>query len=612
MNLTLLPHRPRRPLLSRAIALGLAALVAAPFGHAQDSTLPKYSAKPADDKPFVPLPPANVPSLPNLGDTSREALSPVTERKLGEEIMHSIRFDRDYLDDPPMLEYLNTLGNKLVESRPGARGEANFDYGFFVVRDPMLNAFALPGGYIGVHSALLLAAQTESELASVLSHEIGHVAQRHIARQLGEQKTDALIPLAAMILAALVAKDSPDAAMGVMMGGQGVAIQRQLNFGRDAEREADRVGFQIMGQAGYETTGMVAFFQRLQTATRNYNDNIPAWLMSHPLTTERIADIQARIREQPYKQRVDALDFFLVRSRARVLQDPTVKGYQEAEEFFRNQMAQQSRHQIAAGQYGMAFLQLKRDDYAGADKWLAKAQATIDQPPAPGAFSSPLPKGLSDSFIAYTSLEIKVDQENKPDVMAAAIAEGEAAHRKFPLSRGIVWQYADALIKGGKPEQAERFLRDQVQQYRSEAELQDLLAQAYSKMGKMALQHIALAESYALLGGTQAALDQLQLARKSPDASFYEQAVVDARERDWQAKRREAMGDKKKDYSTASFSVRAATSDPAKKNDPFNRDKCDGAGNGGSLTQPSSAFFESRTDPLARRDLSSPASATCR
>jgi len=521
----------------RLVALAAALLIAAPVTPAQTA-----------------LAPAHVPNLPSLGDTSREALSPITERKLGEEIMRDIRFDHDYLDDPPIIEYLNTLGNTLVTARPGARGEANYDYFFFCVRDPMLNAFALPGGFIGVHSGLLLAAQTESELASVLSHEIGHVAQRHIARQLGEQKTDALIPLAAMILAALAAKNNPDAAMGVMMGGQGLAIQRQLNFGRDAEREADRIGFQIMGAAGYETNGMVAFFQRLQSATRNYSDLVPAYLQSHPLTTERIADIQARIREQPYRQRVDALDFFLVRARARVLQDTSSKGLAETEEFLRNQLEQPSRHQIASAQYGMAILALKRRDYAGAQTWLDKSAATMHRPPAPGAFSSPLPKGIADSVLAYTSLEIKVDQEDKPAIIAQAIREGEAAHAKFPLSRGIVWQYADALIKGGKPEQAERFLRDQLQMYRSEPELQDLLAQAYSKMGKIALQHIALAESYALLGGTQAALDQLELARKSRDASFYEQAVIDAREREWQAKRREAMGEKGKDKG-AGFAV---------------------------------------------------------
>jgi len=279
-------------------------------------------------------------------------------------------------------------------------------------------------------------------------------------------------------------------------------------------------------------------------------------------------------------------------------------------------MAQQSRHEIAAGQYGMAFLALKRSDHAGAQSWLDKAKATIERPAAAGAFSSPLPKGVSESILAYTSLEIKVDQENRPEVMAQAISEGLEAHAKYPLSRGIVWQYADALIKGGKPEEAERFLRDQLRQYRSEAELQDLLAQAYSKMGKLALQHIALAESYALLGGTMAALDQLQLARKSPDASFYEQAVIDAREREWQAKRREAMGEKgkDKDFGTASFRVSAGSAgglgSGTAKDDPFGRKASDR--DCAEISRPAWGLSGSRTDPLLRRDQSAAAAPDCR
>ncbi|MES2263879.1 MAG: M48 family metalloprotease [Pseudomonadota bacterium] len=510
----------------RLLALAAALLLAAPLGAAP--TLPP-----------VPKP----QNLPNLGDTERQELSPLIERKLGEEIMYDIRSNKDYLDDAPILEYLNSLGNTLVSSHPGARGEASFNYFFFAVRDPQLNAFALPGGFIAVHSALLLAAQTESELASVLSHEIGHVAQRHIARQLGQQRQDALIPLAAMILAALASRAGGDAAMGVFMGGQGLMIQRQLNFGRDAEREADRVGFQIMGEAGFETTGMVAFFQRMQAATRSYSDLVPAYLLTHPLTTERIADIQARVREQPYKQRLDSLEFYLARSRARVLQDESTQGLAEAMQFFEGQIEQPSRQQVVAGQYGMAFALLKKGNTAAAQGWLDKARALADKGPAPAAFSVGRPAAAPTMFVSL-SLDIKLAQESDAAVIAQALKEAAAAHQQFPLSRGIAHQYAEAMIASGQLEPAARFLREQVQLYREEPELHDLLAKAYAKQGKMALQHMALAESYTLQGGTLAALDQLTLARKSVDASFYDQAQIDARERELKARRKEAMGDK--------------------------------------------------------------------
>ncbi|OFA02443.1 beta-barrel assembly-enhancing protease precursor [Duganella sp. HH101] len=546
--------RSPRSLRMRAVAAAL--LVAMPLAMAQDV-----------------LAPAKIPNLPALGDTERQDLSPLMERKLGEEIMRDIRRDHDFLDDGPILEYLNNFGNSLVAARPGARGEANFDYFFFAVRDPQLNAFALPGGFIAVHSALLLAAQSESELASVLGHEIGHVAQRHIARSIGQQKQDALIPLAAMILAALASKAGGDAALGVFSAGQGLAIQRQLNFGRDAEREADRIGFQIMGAAGYDTSGMVAFFQRMQTATRNYSDLVPAYLQSHPLTTERIADIQARIREQPYKQRQDSLDFYLVRSRARVLQDSSSNGLAEARTFFESQMKQENRQQVTAGQYGMAFLSLKKGETANAQAWLDKARATFDKPPAAGTFSA-APRPAPDSIFVSTSIEIKLAQPDDKAMIEKALAEAEAAHLQFPLSRGIAHQYGEALIAAGKLEQAATYLRDQVQLYREDPDAYDLLAQAYSKQGKLALQHIALAESYVLQGGVLSALDQLSYARKAPDASFYDQAVIDARERELQARRREELGEKgKKDLREAESrpAFKAEMRHSAEETTPANR-----------------------------------------
>lgn len=517
------------------------------------------------------LAPAKIPNLPALGGTENQDLSPLMERKLGEEIMRDIRRDRDYLDDAPILEYMNNFGNALVDARPGARGEAKYDYFFFVVRDPQLNAFALPGGFIAVHSALLLQAQTESELASVLGHEIGHVVQRHIARSIGQQKQDALIPLAAMILAALASRQGGDAAMGVFLGGQGLAIQRQLNFGREAEREADRIGFQIMGEAGFDTSGMVAFFQQMQNSTRNYSDLVPAWLLTHPLTSERIADIQARIREQPYKQRADSLDFYLVRSRARVLQDQTASGYNEARQFFQAQIQQDSWQQKAAGQYGMAFLSLKQADTTAAQSWLDKAQETVNRPPPAGVFGAS-PRSKAEAIFAATSLEIRLAQTDNQAVLAKAVTEADAAHQKFPLSRGIAHQYGEALLAAGKLEEAAVYLRDQAQLYREDIEIYDILARVYSRQGKLALQHIALAESYALQGGTLSALDQLALARKAPDASFYDQSLIDAREREWQARRREEMGDKgKKDMaeSRPAFKAELKSGTEDKSNNPY-------------------------------------------
>lgn len=468
--------------------------------------------------------------LPSLGDTERQELSPLVERKLGEQIMRDIRRDRDYLDDAPLLEYLNRFGGSLVVARPDTRGEAGYDFFFFGVRDPMLNAFALPGGFIGVHSGLVLAAQTESELASVMAHEVGHVAQRHIARMLGNQRQDALIPLASLVLAALASRISADAAMATAMGGEGLALQRQLNFSRDAEREADRVGLQILRDGGFDTAGMITFFGRMQSATRSYTDSAPAYLRSHPLTTERIADIQARTRGQRYRQRVDSLDFHLIRARLRVLQDDSPQGWRDAAIMFDNQLQQKNRTQTIAAKYGLAFIAFKQ----GA---LAKAQALLQEARTEA-------QNTKNPILTSLAIDIKLAPHQPVEVAKDAVKEAESARAQFPLSRGIAYQYADALLAAARYEDAMRYLRDQTQLYRQEPQLYERLAKAYAAQGKQALQHLALAESYALSVSVPAALDQLSIARRAPDASFYDQSVIDARERELQAIWREEIGQK--------------------------------------------------------------------
>ena len=473
-----------------------------------------------------PLPaPLHAQSLPTLGDTERETLSPLMERKLGEDI----RRDSDYLDDPPLLEYLHDFGGTLVAARPDVRGEANYDFFFFAIRDPVLNAFALPGGFIGVQSGLILTAQSESELASVLAHEIGHVAQRHIARMVGQAKGNSIIQLAAMLVGALTLRSSPDAGMGVMMSGTGLAIQRQLNFSRNAEREADRVGLQILTEGGFDTSGMVAFFGRLQTASRSLNDSIPPYLLTHPLTSERIADIEARIRDRRYFQRRDNPDFQLIRARVRVLQGKSNQDLLDAQVFFQNQLAQNSIALNAASKYGLALVALRQNRFDAARNLVQEARAASAQ---------------SGGSVLLSGTEIDIAlAAGRPD---QAVALADAARKAFPISRAISRQYASALIADHRYADAVAELRDQAQLYRSDDQVQKLLAQAYDGLGRRALQHLALAESYALSGALPGAIAQLAIARRAPDATFYDQSLIDAREREWKEKYKEEIEEEKK------------------------------------------------------------------
>ena len=470
--------------------------------------------------------------LPSIGDTERGALSPLAERKLGDEIMQKVRVDPDYLDDAPLLEYLNHIGNNMLAKYPEARGETGNDFFFFAVRDPSLNAFALPGGYIGLYSALILTTQTESELASVIAHEIGHVAQRHIARMMGTQKQDLLITLASIGVAALAARSSPDAAQAIALGGMGVAAQRQLNFSREVEREADRIGFRILGESGYDPSGMTVFFGRMQTASRAYSDTTPAYLRTHPMTTERIADIQARIREQRYRQRADSLDYHLIKARVRVLQDDSTHGLNDAERFFNEQLTIKSRMQTISAHYGLALVALKRGLHVKAQSELQLTRKEVqDKLPA-----------SKNPIIASLSIDIRMAAGQT----AEALKEASRAREIFTISRGISRQYADALLAAGRVDEATKFLRDQVLSYRQEPQLHRQLAKAYSAQGKKALMHLALAESYGLSGSLSSALEQLSMARGAPDVTFYDHSLIDAREREWQALRREQLKDGKK------------------------------------------------------------------
>ncbi len=481
--------------------------------------------------PALLLPAAvDAQSLPNLGGADGEELSPLMERKLGEQIMQSIRRDRDYLNDPATMDYLNNLGASLLAANPEARADTGYDFLFFAVRDSSLNAFALPGGFIGMHSSLVIAAQSESELASVLAHEIGHVSQRHIARMIGSQKQDALLPLAGILIGILAARSSPDLASAAMMGGSGLAMQRQLGFSRDAEREADRVGLQILRTAGYEATGMVNFFGRLQKASRNSSDSAPAYLRTHPMTTERIADIEARIRKEPYRQHADSLDFLLIKSRLRVLQDDSAQGWRDSTAFFNEQLKLGTRSATLAARYGLALLALRQRDLATAESLLKAIVTDLEQRPA-------LP--LSPVIVAF-AIELRL-AANQPEL---ALKAAQQARVQFPLSRAIAMLYADSLLAAGKKDEAVLFLRDQSQLYRQDTSIQIALARAYSEQGKQALQHMTMAEYYNLNGSLPAALEQLRLARASADASYYDQAMIDARERELQASWKEMLKQK--------------------------------------------------------------------
>jgi predicted Zn-dependent protease len=475
---------------------------------------------------FVLAAPASLPAraqsvdLPSLGEAGAEDLPPGTERKIGEQIMAQIRRDPDYLADPEATEYLNHLGYKLV-SVSAARST---DFSFFLVRDPMLNAFALPGGFIGVHTGLMIAAQTESELAGVLAHEIGHVSQRHIARMLGNQKDTMAIQIGALLLAILAARaggsSSGDLAQAAIMGGQAAALQQQLNFSRDAEREADRVGFVTLVDAGFDGRGLEQFFGRLQQGSRLYEGTAPAYLRTHPLTVERISDMQNRSRNLGFKQRVDSVDFQLVRARLRVLQETSVQGWRDQLDYFNSQLKNRTAASDAAAFYGaaLAALKLNLNDLAYENAQSARR--------ATKASSAMLDKLVSETRFAAAQTD---------ETRRAAVETAREAAARYPLSVVAVAHYIDLLNRSNQHQLAIDTLRTQLAITRAQPSYYALLGRSYAALGRQSLHHQAIGEMYALLGVKPAALQQMELARRANDGDFYTMSEIDARVRELRA-----------------------------------------------------------------------------
>ena len=277
--------------------------------------------------PQAVLPVQAQPQLPALGDGGDMTAS--AERRLGDGIIRHLYRDPDYIDDPVLVEYVQTLWQALLAAAR-ERGELppeldeRFAWEVLLGRDRTVNAFALPGGYLGVHLGLIGVVASRDELASVLAHELSHVTQRHIARLITQQNRQTPLMIGAMILGALAASKSPHAAQALAMGGQALVVQNQLNFSRDMEREADRVGYGLMAPAGFAPQGFAAMFEKLQQANRINDNGSWPYLRSHPLTTERLADVQAR-QLQAMPAPPPTLEHALLAARARVLAQPGVE-----------------------------------------------------------------------------------------------------------------------------------------------------------------------------------------------------------------------------------------------------------------------------------------------
>jgi len=462
--------------------------------------------------------PVGADELPELGDVASNDFSLSTEKKIGQQIMHDIRWrEPSYLDDADIETYLSQLGNRLaaVSNDPG------FGFTFFAINDPNINAFAMPGGYIGVHTGLILSSQTESELAGVLGHEISHVTQRHIARQIYQSKQVGMASMVAMALALLAARSSGQVAGAAIATTQAGALSAQLAFSRDFEREADRQGFDILRKAGFDVRGMAAFFSRLQQAVRLYENNATAYLRTHPLTGERLTDMQNREQVVPYRQVVDSADFQLVRAKVRAMQGTPRDAVKDLE----NLLLEKKFASEGAVRYGLAYARYRARDWSGAEREIDAARQLK----------------ISAAMLEHLRADVRLAQGDT----AGGLTVYRDAMVRYPLNLGLIYGYGGALIGVRRFEDSLRFVEAQLRNYPEDVRLHKMRAESYAGLGQRAMQHRALAEVFILQGQTAGAIEQLQLAQRAGDANFYEMSSIDARLREMRRRQVEEMKEKR-------------------------------------------------------------------
>lgn len=437
--------------------------------------------------------------LPDLGDASQEVISPQQERQIGQQSMFQIRADKHFLADAEVGDYLNQLGYRLAANS----SEPSLEFEFFALNDNAINAFALPGGFIGVNTGLMLAAQTESELASVLSHEIAHVTQHHLARMVAGQKYDSLASMAAMAFAILAARSNPQAAQAAAVGVTAGTMQRRLNFTREHEEEADRIGLEILQKSGFDTRAMPAFFERLQKATRLLDGNAPSYLRTHPMTNDRIADIAGRVQQLPYKLVPDSLSFHLVRAKL-IAQEKTPT---EALAYFSDALGAHKFGDPTAQRYGLVLALLRLNQTAKANQEFA--------PLAKQAARNPM----------LTTLAGQLFRPEKSD--AEHIAYYRTATQNFPQHRALVYDYAEWLLKAGHYPQALDLLTERIAAFPNDPRLYDYQARSYAALERPMELHRALAYAHVLRGQLYPAIEQLELAKRSGN-DFYQLSAIDS------------------------------------------------------------------------------------
>ncbi|HEY3645193.1 MAG TPA: M48 family metalloprotease [Gammaproteobacteria bacterium] len=432
-------------------------------------------------------------NLPQIGEAGADVISPQEEYRVGLQIINELRDSGAILDDPQLQQYIQDVGRQLSSHSDNP----SLHFGFYVIDDDEINATTLPGGFIVVNSGLVLLTDSEDELAGVIAHEVGHVTQRHLARQLEDQKDRTFINLATVLAAVVAASraSDPDVAVGALASAQASIIQHQINYTRGDEEEADRVGIATLARAGFQPQGMVDFFAVMQkSSSLNGYDKIPEFLMDHPLDLNRMTEAQNRASQLHVTPRPASRSYALMKMRLEAMQNNDGTTQQLAD--FQGRVDSTKGWDQVAARYGQALVLQKAgrsDDAVAAMRALVKEYDDVI------AFRI----GLADALIHAGQVQ-------------TGIATYADAMKLFPDSAPLVLSYANDLIDAGKPKQAVGLLMPLSLDSHGEPEAVHLLAKAYDKDGDSADSHYYMSEYYLANGLPAAAADQLRIALATP------------------------------------------------------------------------------------------------
>lgn len=452
--------------------------------------------------------------LPEIGDPSGTIITPLQEKALGEAFFRNLHNEVSVNEDPEIGDYIQTVGQKLAANSDNPTQS----FHFFVVTDPNINAFAGPGGFIGVNSGLILASEAESELASVLAHEIAHVTQRHLYQTFQAAGRLTLPMAAAMLAAILLGARSGSGQLGqaAIVAAQAANMQYQINFTRDNEAEADRVGMQTLSRSEFDPRAMPTFFERLQQSTRFAGHALPEFLLTHPVTVSRISDTRGRAENFPYRQYPDSFVYQLIRAKLRV---QTAGTPQQAMDYFKAVGNQGTTQQQDVARYGLALAYMAAMKLH--DSKLLLQKLAIQYP--------------EQSHFINALAQAEIESRNHGN----ALRLYEQAMQRFPRNRAIRLNFTKALLLTGNARQAKGLLEDMVHESSPSPETYQRLGQCYAALGRDAESHRYVAEAYYANGQTRAAILQLKIARKLAGKDFYVNAVIDERLRQFMAEEEE-------------------------------------------------------------------------